>query len=1745
MFKLLPLLSTMVVPPGEPTSKDFEHALRLPEIGQHELRILAPRLLEISRITTQEQPGGWDTSASRVAMTPPLTSPQAWNFLGPFNPTEDAPNRDTLQVTVDEADVAIERVGFRRRTHYAKKDGGDLRIGHSIYLLLGESIPTGANVSVTDVDSSETKWLEDLDFSAQSLANRYSPMIHVNQVGYGATWEGRDGGATKKAYVHGFLGDLGWLLADEALGEWVVASVTLEDGPSMEDAIPVGLSLDTSFEIIDAETSAVVYQSPQNPYTVRGDSRWPTYNGVLEVDFSELVTPGNYRLRVPGFGASMPFNIGEALPKQLTRTFALGLYHNRSGQDHALPYTRFVDPPSHLAPATMPFDDEQYFFPYRNFREQSNGNFTSYDKYWKHPAPQIRSPETMLFPYVGDVVAWWPMDAKGVVAADKVVAGFNDLAYAESATIGDPFGGHPDGNAFGERPARSAYPGQRENGEVEAIVAQQSWKNPDGQGYGELGGFHGVGFINTYQIYSRNDDEEDAPDLETRATGILDTASFVIDEPWLAFLIGGSNQPYDLDLGGQQAGVTAVSLLVDGTPIRTATGSDKNLMTWKYWNVSDLQGQTASVQILDSSTTGFLLADEFMLTKREALREISSYRETSQLQGNPEFTTKQSDAVLGNSLRFDGVDDTVEAHSLDPLAATDSLTLSTWVKLETRDRDQVILSKGDDFALKFVADENKISWTVGDIEVTSPRKITNNAWHFVAATFKVGADDGLRLWVDEVDQVGSASTADLASYPHTSSILMLGGDGEQRLHGGLDDLRIRSSVVSDEELLDSSLGSGPWIDVSLGHFDAGDYSKYMINSALALHALTFTADQLLQLGAEDSTKLDNLGIPESGDGIPDVLQEAKWEADYIAKMQDTDGGFFFLVHPRGRSFETDVLPSQGDEQVVWPKTLSATGAAVGALVEIATSPSFQHHYPEDAERYLAAGLRGWDFILKGVEKYGVSGGYQRLNHYGTLAEARDEIAWAAAALFGATGDAGYEAHIIEWMPWNAEEFNGVAFAWREFRRFTWQKLYEPTGAAMRCYYFANRGARKNNSISYDETLIGPKPYHEHVRDELIGAADDLFAWAESNPYRASIPSEAKRFGSVSYFFGISDGFDLLTAHLIDPKPEYFDAIVGNLNHALGANAANRSYVSGLGWNQSHEYVSQFAHNDERQLPPTGVNIGSVNTAMPWLLEYQGLLGWNTYPPDADEADVPTPYGVYDRQTDVWNVSNEFVIPIQARAFAISAYLYQFTEDYKTAWKPAPSIEIVGTPESAEVGSTYDLTLTATGADLTTGRIVWEAPDQAFGLTSPNYTINTEIARRGWVEAEVFWPDGKRSFARKDFPVTEKVNQNIEQHQPDPVEPPPGIYGKILGNGNVRLYYPLDSDFNDAMQIVRKSPGSSENPYRLTTNGNPTFDTGNFEWPGYTTSRPDFRPLRIDASEDLLQTENRALFVNDLFPPHAEWISMEAIVFIDEFNQNGSAAYMPALDIEGLSQPVRLWIYKDPWNGPITGIYGKTQQTNLDEIIPRKTWMHLRTVMNEETTTTYMDGEVINTVPTEEFDAWLNPAYRIKIYLGGFKGFVSDLIIKAGTGAEESLGETVPSPLSSFDEWLDWQFLGETGADSLPEADPDADGRSNLLEYALGSSPHDMDRMDVPLQLLEAPSGELSLRYSRPRDEDRPDLSYAITHSTDMETWKECDPPLEVSQATEDVFGIITYQINDARLQPESTTRFLRLEVNID
>src|SRR6266496_1899884 len=130
------------------------------------------------------------------------------------------------------------------------------------------------------------------------------------------------------------------------------------------------------------------------------------------------------------------------------------------------------------------------------------------------------------------------------------------------------------------------------------------------------------------------------------------------------------------------------------------------------------------------------------------------------------------------------------------------------------------------------------------------------------------------------------------------------------------------------------------LDTSGGHHDAGDYSKYTINSASLVHYLIFAADSLAGVAT-----LDNLGIPESGDGISDVMQEAKWEADFLAKLQDTDGGFYFLVYPENREYESNVTPDHGDAQVVWPKTTAVTAASVAALANAPRPPNSNRPFP--------------------------------------------------------------------------------------------------------------------------------------------------------------------------------------------------------------------------------------------------------------------------------------------------------------------------------------------------------------------------------------------------------------------------------------------------------------------------------------------------------------------------------------------------------------------------------------------------------------------------------------------------------------------------------------------------------------------------------------------------------------------------------------------------------------------------------
>ncbi|MCB9421406.1 MAG: glycoside hydrolase family 9 protein [Ardenticatenaceae bacterium] len=192
-------------------------------------------------------------------------------------------------------------------------------------------------------------------------------------------------------------------------------------------------------------------------------------------------------------------------------------------------------------------------------------------------------------------------------------------------------------------------------------------------------------------------------------------------------------------------------------------------------------------------------------------------------------------------------------------------------------------------------------------------------------------------------------------------------------------------------------------NVSGGWYDAGDYGKYVNAGATAVSDLLW-AYELFPAQFPD----DQLNIPESGNGVSDLLDEVRWELDWILKMQDPEsGGFYHMVQPT----EDVVIPAatetryiedvDGGNQNVRPT--STTGSAVAALAHAALV--YANVDPGYAAVLQTAAESGWAYLEANpnvVES--VPGPYADNDD-------RDDRFWAAAALYRLTGDAAYDAYI--------------------------------------------------------------------------------------------------------------------------------------------------------------------------------------------------------------------------------------------------------------------------------------------------------------------------------------------------------------------------------------------------------------------------------------------------------------------------------------------------------------------------------------------------------------------------------------------------------------------------------------------------------------------------------------------------------------------------------------------------------------
>ncbi len=187
------------------------------------------------------------------------------------------------------------------------------------------------------------------------------------------------------------------------------------------------------------------------------------------------------------------------------------------------------------------------------------------------------------------------------------------------------------------------------------------------------------------------------------------------------------------------------------------------------------------------------------------------------------------------------------------------------------------------------------------------------------------------------------------------------------------------------------------LDVSGGWYDAGDIGKYVCPGATASNTLLWTYKLFPEKFFDGQQN-----IPESGNGIPDILDEIKWELDFILKMQDEDsGGFYIKVKSKSEN--------DGDgDRTVWNgsenKCLTNATADSSAVLAFA-STVFREFDPDYADKLIAAAEKGWQYIENNPWVYAKTTYSGEENTSSTFR--------ASACLYYSTGNKIYEKYFLE------------------------------------------------------------------------------------------------------------------------------------------------------------------------------------------------------------------------------------------------------------------------------------------------------------------------------------------------------------------------------------------------------------------------------------------------------------------------------------------------------------------------------------------------------------------------------------------------------------------------------------------------------------------------------------------------------------------------------------------------------------
>jgi endoglucanase len=327
-----------------------------------------------------------------------------------------------------------------------------------------------------------------------------------------------------------------------------------------------------------------------------------------------------------------------------------------------------------------------------------------------------------------------------------------------------------------------------------------------------------------------------------------------------------------------------------------------------------------------------------------------------------------------------------------------------------------------------------------------------------------------------------------------------------------------------------------------GWHDAGDYGRYMVNSGIATGTMLWTWDIFGQ-----KIKNIRLHIPESGNGTPDILNEARWNIEWMLKMQDTDGGAWHKQSSRNFpgfiAPEDDKLPSEVIGTGSAPYKSSCATADL-AIVGAIAAREYQPYDAKFAAQALDAARRAWAWTVKYPNvTYKNPPGINTGDY--SAASCRSEMLWAAAELWRTTGEAQYNQYFLD-----------------SYEAFL-SSLDSPPGENWNSLGSMGLWSYALSPRTAPDAEAGAKAVAA-IKERTIARARAVVERTRANPYHVSLQARDYVWGSNG--LAAEYGMYLLMANLFQPDASFVDAARDNLHYLLGRNTFSLSWVTKVGEN---------------------------------------------------------------------------------------------------------------------------------------------------------------------------------------------------------------------------------------------------------------------------------------------------------------------------------------------------------------------------------------------------------------------------------------------------------------------------------------------------------------------------------------------------------------------------------------------------